>query len=131
MRKLIATALLAIMANNAMAYGSSEDNVLRASNLYTAMEYIRFLHATGSSDEFKNHVEPKKIETVPNNAEMYVIDGIKVIITDSYVKNKEEHLSRKANRSENDPIRMRYMEDCISLTQKLGVCKELWEERQK
>lgn len=102
----------------------SKEQPIKFSSMFSAKMHARF------KNEHEGYGDYKDYETVETE-EMYIIDGIKVIVTDNYVKQKEAQLDRKAKRSANDPHRMKYMEECISLTQNLDVCKELWEERQR
>ncbi len=133
MCKLIYAASLALLFNTtpswSQAYSIGTDSVdrdepIKFSSEFSARAFVKFKNEREGYGDYKN-VENAQEE------EMYIIDGVKVIVTNHYVKHKEAQLDRKARREANDPRRMRYMEECISLTQDLNVCKELWEERQK
>jgi hypothetical protein len=133
MRKLIYAASLALLFNTtpswSQAYSSDSDSIhknepTKFSSEFSARAFVKFKNEREGYGDYKDQ---EKVQT----EELYIIDGVKVIVTNHYVKNKEAQLDRKARREANDPRRMRYMEECISLTQDLNVCKELWEERQK
>jgi hypothetical protein len=124
MRKIVSTIILASMIGDVMAWSDPKPEEHIFSSMWDAITFARFKNAADGYGDYKD-AEPVY------SAETYVIDGIKVIVTDTYMKNKEEYLDRKAKRNRSDPRRMKYMEECISLTQDLNVCKELWNERQK
>jgi len=133
MRKLIYAASLALLFNTtpswSQAYSVGTDSVhkdepIKFSSEFSARAFVKFKNDREGYGDYKN------VENV-HEEELYIIDGVKVIVTNNYVKNKEAQLDRKARREANDPRRMRYMEECISLTQDLNVCKELWEEAKR
>jgi hypothetical protein len=133
MRKLLCVTSLALLFNTtpswSQAYTIGSDKVdreepIRFSSMFSAKMHARFKN---EHDGYGDYKDQEKVQT----EELYVIDGVKVIVTNHYVKNKEAQLDRKARREANDPRRMRYMEECISLTQDLNVCKELWEEAKR
>lgn len=133
MRKLLCVASLALLFNTTPSWSqaytigtdsSGRDEPIKFSSMFSAKMHARFKN---EHDEYGDYKDRERVQT----EELYVIDGIKVIVTDYYVKNKEAQLDRKARREANDPRRMRYMEECISLTQNLDVCKDLWEEAKR
>ena len=133
MRKLIYAASLALLFNTtpswSQAYSVGTDSVdknqpIRFSSDFSARAFVKFKNEREGYGDYKDR-------EIGQTEELYVIDGVKVIVTNNYVKNKEAQLDRKARREANDPRRMRYMEECISLTQNLDVCKELWEEAKR
>jgi hypothetical protein len=99
----------------------SDKRIIKFNNMFDAKMYAGFKNEREGYGDYK---DPEIVKT----EELYVIDGVKVIVTDRYVQYKEAQLDRKAKREANDPRRMKYMEECISLTQNLDVCKDLWEE---
>jgi len=127
MRKLLSVALLA-MASNAFAEGA-----IRFNDLDDAIHFAKFRNAAdGAADTVipsgeKPYGQYREKAPARQTHQEYLIDGMKVIVTSEY---KGEYIVPKP-KEKFDANKALYMEECISLTQNMDVCKELWKERQK
>lgn len=129
MRKIVALVALAFTVGDAFAQEKFEFN-----NLDEAIMFARFRSAADNPDGVQIDVNGKKVRK--DNQEQpaprlthqeYLIDGIKVLVTSDF---KGNVVVPKA-KEKFDPNKAAYMDECISLTQNMDMCKQLWNERQK
>jgi hypothetical protein len=120
MHKFILASVLCLSVFDATA-----EQTYRFRDLSDAIVFARFKNeADGYNDRNPNtNHEPR------HTAEQYVIDGIKVIVSNDYAR----HVSEKAvlQGKTIDRAKLAYIDECVSLTQNIKMCNDLWEERQK
>lgn len=124
MRKILYLTSLILLFNATTSWSQQKEEPIKFSSEFSARAFVKFKNEREEYGDYKD-------KEIGQTEELYIIDGVKVIVTNHYVKNKEAQLDRKARREANDPRRMKYMEECISLTQDLNICKELWEEAKR
>lgn len=125
---------IVVMSSLALAsFGAIAGEHIRFDNLDDAIHFVKFRNA---ADGVPDTVMPsgekpygQRREQAPTRQthQEYLIDGMKVIVTSEY---KGEYIVPKP-KEKFDANKALYMEECISLTQNMEVCKELWKERQK